>query len=252
VRALLVFLLLSSTAAAQIINVQPLVAKHEMRKGLEVAVDASLDWRTGNVDLLLAAGNLIARYRNGRHHLFLLGHAEIGIKSGAQFISKDLEHLRYRVQVVRGLDLETFLQHDRDQFRRVALRVVWGAGPRLRIIMTRRIEVAVAVAYLGEYMQIRDDDLYDANSTRLMHRASTYATFLVRINKTFTLLETVYAQPRIGLPVDVRFLEDLELGASVTDHFALKVGWTLAYDNVPPIGVEPLDTSMRVAFQLSW
>jgi hypothetical protein len=252
VKPLLILFLLSSTAAAQIINVQPLVAKHEMKKGLEVAIDGSLDWRTGNVDLLLAAGNLVARYRNGRHHLFLLGHAEIGIRAGTQFLSKDLEHLRYRVQVWGPFDLEAFLQHDRDEFRRVALRVVWGGGTRLRLIMTRRIELAIAVAYLGEYIQLREDDKYDAGAIRLMHRASTYATFLVRINKTFTLLETVYAQPRLGLPQDVRLLEDLELSASVTDHFAMKVGWALAFDNVPPIGVTPLDTSMRVAFQLSW
>src|SRR5207253_2557185 len=123
---------------------------------------------------------------------------------------KDLEHLRYRVEVVRALDLETFVQHDRDEFRRSALRVMWGAGPRVRLIMTHRYEVAVAAAYLGEYQQIRRDDKPDAGSTRLMHRISAYATFVVRIGARFSLAETVYAQPRIGLPQDVRLLEETE------------------------------------------
>jgi hypothetical protein len=251
VRAL-AFLLLSSTAFAQIVNVQPLVAKHEMRPGFGIALEGAVDWRTGNVDLLLASGNLIARYRRGRHHLFLLGHAELGVKSGTRFLSKDLEHLRYRIAVVGPLDLETFVQHDRDEFRRVNLRVVWGGGPRLRIIMTRRIECAIAAAYLGEYEEIRQDMQPDAGSTRLMHRISTYGTVVVRLGTRFALSETVYAQPRIGLPQDLRLLEDVELLSSVTDHFSLKVGWSLAYDNVPPIGVVPLDTGVRVMFQLSW
>jgi len=85
VRWLALLLLFTSTVSAQIVNVQPLLAKHEMRPGLGLALEASLDWRTGNVNLLLAAANLVARYRHGRHHLFLLGHAEIGIKSGESF-----------------------------------------------------------------------------------------------------------------------------------------------------------------------
>jgi hypothetical protein len=252
VSRLLAVLLLASTARAQIINVQPLLAKHEMRPGLGLALESSLDWRTGNVSLLLFSANLVTRYRYQRHHLFLLGHAEIGIKSGERFLSKDLEHLRYRVGVYGPIDLEAYLQHDRDEFRRSALRVVWGAGPRLRIIMTRRIEAAVAASYLGEYQQIRQDNKADAGSTRLLHRVSCYATFVVRLGARFSLAETVYAQPRIGLPEDVRFLEEVELLGNVTEHLSLKLAWTLAYDNVPPIAVQPLDTGFRFMLQVNW
>jgi hypothetical protein len=251
VRAALLFFLASSTAAAQIANVQPLLAKHEMHPGLGVALESALDWRTGNNNLLLFSANLVTRYRYGRHHLFLLGHAELGINSGTQFLSKDLEHLRYRVEVYRAVDLESFLQHDRDEFRRSALRILWGAGPRLRLIMTRRYEVAVAAAYLLEYQQIHQDKYPDAGTTRLMHRVSTYATFVVRLGR-FSLAETVYAQPRIGLPQDVRLLEETELLANVSEHLSLKLAWTLAYDNVPPIAVQPLDTGLRCLVQLNW
>jgi hypothetical protein len=251
VRAALLLLLLSSTASAQIVNVQPLLARHEMRPGLGLALESALDWRTGNTSLLLFSANLVTRYRYRRHHLFLLGHAELGIKSGERFLSKDLEHLRYRIEVARAIDVESFLQHDRDEFRRSALRVVWGFGPRLRIIMTHRYEVAVAAAYLGEYQQIRQDTQPDAGTTRVMHRISAYATFVVRLGR-FSVAETVYAQPRIGLPEDVRFLEETEMLATITEHLSLKLAWTLAYDNVPPIAVQPLDTGLRVLLQVNW
>jgi len=87
--------------------------------------------------------------------------------------------------------------------------------------MTHRVEVAVAAAYLGEYQQIRQDTLPDAGSTRLMHRISTYATFVVRLGSRFSLAETVYAQPRIGLPEDVRLLEDVELLGTLSEHLSL-------------------------------
>ena len=80
---------------------------------------------------------------------------------------------------------------------------------------------------------------------------SMYATFVVRLGR-FSLAETVYAQPRIGLPEDVRLLEETELLGSITEHLALKVAWTLAYDNVPPIAVQPLDTGVRFLLQLNW
>jgi hypothetical protein len=238
------------SARAQIVNVQPLVAKGEMKPGLALAVEGALDWRTGNVDLLLASGNLIARYRRGPHHLFVLSHAEIGLKSGQEFLSKDLEHLRYRVGVWGPIDLEAYVQHDRDEFRRLALRVVWGAGARVRILMTNTIEAALAAAYLGEYEQIRSDSKPDAGSDRLMHRASLYATVTVRLRPRFSLAETVYAQPRVGLPADIRLLEETELLAQVTTHLSLKVAASMAFDSVPPIGVQPLDTAMRVMLQI--
>ena len=250
-RALLI-LLVSSTALAQIINVQPLVAKHEMRPGFGIAIEGAVDWRTGNIELLLASGNVIARYRHGRHHLFLLGHGEIGVSSGNTFLSKDVEHLRYRVAIAGPIDVETFVQHDRDQFRRMQLRMVWGGGPRLRLVMTRRVECAVAADYMGEYEQVYQDSQPDAGATRVMHRISTYATVVVRLGPRFSLAETVYAQPRIGLPQDIRMLEDAELLASVSDHISLKLGWSLTFESVPPIAVKPLDTGMRVMIQASW
>jgi hypothetical protein len=244
-------LLVAAPASAQIVNVQPLVAKGEMKPGLAFALEGSLDYRTGNVDLVLATGNLLLRYRLGRHHVFLLSHAEIGIKSGAEFLSKDLEHLRYRVAVYGPIDLETFVQHDRDEFRRLSLRVVWGGGPRLRLLMTSRVEAAIAAAYLGEYEEIRQDKNPDAGTTRLMHRVSCYATVTVRLRPRLSLAETVYAQPRIGLPSDVRLLEETELLTQVTTRFSLKVAASIAFESVPPIAVKPLDTGLRVMLQLA-
>ena len=85
-----------------------------------------------------------------------------------------------------------------------------------------------------------------------MHRLSSYAVVNVRLGKKVSLGQTVYVQPRIGLPTDLRILSDSELLTTITGHLSLKLGLTLAFNTVPPIAVEPFDATSRVILQLTF
>ncbi len=242
----------SSTAArAQIVNVQPLLAK-EPHPGFAAAVEAAVDWRTGNTDLLLVSGSALGRYHLGRHLVFAYVRGELGKKSGANFIDRDLEHLRYRLRVLRFVDGEAFVQHDRDAFRRLALRAIGGAGPRLQIARSRLVEAAVAVAYMLEYERLREGKEPDAGRATLAHRLSGYVTLFVRVGERLKIGHTVFVQPRLDARRDVRLLSETELLVAATQHVALKNSLTLTFDSQPPVGVSALDTTLKSSIQISF
>lgn len=238
------------TASAQIVNVQPLLASKDI-DGLSGALEGTVDWRTGNSELFLLSGTLVARYRMSNHLIFFMAREEFGVQGGKRFIDKDFEHLRYRWEVVDAAQLETFFQHDRDQFRRLSLRALWGVGPRFPIVATKMLDVAIGVAYMLEFECLQQGSQSDVDQDQLLsHRLSTYGTVTLRLGDRVRLGETVYSQPRFDRPKDVRVLNETEMLVMITDRLSLKLTFSLAYDSEPPSESRALDTAMKTSLQL--
>ena len=255
VRALMVAgallaLLAPLAARAQIVNVQPLLDK-QAGAGVSGVLEASADWRTGNTNLTLLSGNAVAQYRRDRHLVFVTLHGELGVKSGAEFVSKDLEHLRYRVRLNRALDGEAFAQHDADAFRRLAVRAIGGLGLRVRLVAGRVVTFAVAAAYMLEYEKLAVGMFPDSAQRTLDHRLSSYAVITVG-GKRVSVAHTFYAQPRFDDFRDLRMLHDSTLALVVTHYLSVRFGFTLTLDTEPPAGVQPLDTTVKSSLALTF
>jgi hypothetical protein len=238
-------------AMAQIVNVQPLVAAED-REGPSGALEGSLDWRSGNTELALGTASLVARYRAGRHLAFVLGRVEYGENANDVFLDKDLEHLRYRVVVAGPLEGEVFGQHDRDEFRRLSLRMVTGAGPRLHFLRWEPLDAAVGVAYMLEHEVLGDASTTDSGEATTVHRLSTYATLALDLADRVALSHTFYVQPRFDAWSDVRVLSETELLLGVVKHVSVKVSLSMAIDAQPPQRVEEVDAVRKVSLQLSY
>jgi hypothetical protein len=241
----------SPAAHAQISNVQPLLAK-EAESGLSSALEGSLDWRTGNLSLVIFSGSLITRYRRGRHLLFFLARADETLSAGNRILFKHLEHLRYRVDLVGPLQVEAFGQAEQDQARRVWPRALVGGGPRLAIIGSDNLDLAVAAAYMLEYQNVRATGEADDGLDELAHRLSSYVVLTVRATNILKFGETFYVQPRFDDARDIRLLSETELLVSITDHLAIKSALFVAYDSRPPLGIRTLDTGLKTTVQASF
>jgi hypothetical protein len=236
-------------AHAQIVNVQPLITDAQ-RAGLAVVVDSSLDVRSGNTELLLVSGSALVRYRLGRQLVFVLARQEFGKEGGERFLRKDFEHLRYRLTLSDALELETFVQHDEDQFRRLAWRIVWGMGPRFPIVTTPALELALGTAYMQELERLDRAPEPDSGEQQLAHRLSSYVSASMRVNERLRAAQTAYAQPRIDRPRDIKVLNETEILFSVTDVVMFKLTFSLGYDSDPPDGRHALDTVTKTGLQL--
>ena len=235
--------LAASLAHAQIFNVQPLLEK-QTQPGFAGSVEGALDWRSGNTTLTLFTGSAHAQWQRGRHLVFATLHGELGLSRGDEVLSRDLEHLRYRVRLSSQLAAEAFVQHDADAFRRLAVRAISGAGLRLAVVNGRHVTLAVAAAYMLEYERLAAGMFPDSGAATLDHRLSTYA--VVAVNAGWLLVaHTVYAQPRFDDFADVRMLGDSSLSLTVSKHLAVRFSVTLMLDTRPPAGVLPIDSDVK-------
>ena len=61
------------------------------------------------------------------------------------------------------------------------------------------------------------------------------------------IVETVYAQPRLDHPGDVRVLGEISVQSKLSSRISLKNAFTVAYDRTPPDGIQRYDTQLEVA-----
>jgi len=231
-------------ASAQIVNVQSVLAT-EADQGLSGSVRGSIDYRTGNIDVLRLSALATTTYRQEDHHLIAILKGDFGKASGDRYIARTFEHLRYRNQLTDRFIVEGFLQHEYDQFRRLELRALAGLGGAVRLLRGKRYNLSVGVAYMPEYERLRDDEQSDAGQDSFFHRTSSYANGAIELDKRIQFVQTVYAQPRINKPSDARYLSESQFVVQLTEHLTQTTSFSIAYDTRPPEAIEKRDTALK-------
>jgi len=236
-------------AQAQIVNVQSLVGQ-DIPEGVSGALDAGADWRTGNTELLILSGAATLRYKSGDHLVFGIARAAYGrIGEGAdktQIIGNLFEHLRYRWKLSPRLTAEAFGQHELDKFRRLQLRALVGAGPRVTVLDDKQAGLVFGVAYMFELEHLDDKPgTFDAGADSSTSRMSSYVVFTSALNDKVTFAETVYWQPKLFDFADFRLLNETQLLVKLSDKFSFKTAFVLAHDSTPPDTVKSTDTALQ-------
>jgi len=236
-------------ARAQIVNVQSLLGQ-DLPEGFSGNLDAGADWRTGNTELLLVQGAATLRYKHEDHLVFAIvrsAYSRVGSGDDAQqIIGNTFEHLRYRWKLSPRFTAEAFAQHEYDQFRRLQLRALVGAGPRVTLLQNPKAGLVFGVAYMLEQEQLSEKDgTTDGGSRYTASRMSTYLLFTSALNDVVTFVDTVYWQPRLGDPSDFRLLDETQLQVKLSEHFTFKTAFVLAHDASPPQTVEKTDTALQ-------
>lgn len=234
---------LPGPARAQIVNVQPLVSAPSA-EGLVASLAGEIQWKTGNTELLDAAGEAVMRYRVGPHTLIGAARARRANESGAPFINQTFEHLRYLHQLAHWVDAETFVQHVYDQFRRLRMRALWGLGPRAHLLVSEHLDLTVGTSYMLEFEVLTSDE------ELLSHRSSTYLSAKARINDRLSLLHTTHVQPRLGFVQDTRLASETSLVVDASAWLSVKLAFTVAHDARPPQGVKRTDTALKTVLVL--
>lgn len=243
---------MTSPAAAQIVNVLDSIEANGgvPTDGFAGALEGAGSWRSGNVDVLdlSVAGNL--GYRSGRHLVFVVGKAAYGFKKPERYVNRDLEHLRYRFDVIGPLSVEAFVQHDRDEFRRRALRGLFGVGPRVELLSIRRMDLALGVAFMPEFEQLSDQEgVSDSGLERWTLRGSSYLRSDIRIDERLSLDHTVFLQPALDEWTNIRVFSELGFEVDLWTHFSLRLSYVLQVDSQPPDTVLPADAQRKLALK---
>jgi hypothetical protein len=243
-------------AHAQIVNVQNLVGQ-DLPEGFSGAVDATADWRTGNVELLIVSGAATVRYKRSDHLIFGIvrgSYGRVGEEDEReQIIGNTFEHLRYRWKWTDRVTAEIFVQHEFDEFRRLQFRALAGLGPRFTLVSQKELGLVVGVAYLYEREQLDDKEgTTDAGAEASAHRLSSYVLFTSALNEVVTFAETGYFQPDLTDPGDFRFLSETQLLVKLNDWLTFRTAFVFAHDASPPETVEKTDTSMQTGLSVKF
>lgn len=241
------------TASAQIVNVQGALAKAPATDGASGDVALKVTWRSGNNPLFDLGGAGTVLVRHGRVLALALARGEYGRSGGVTLTEKSFEHLRARVTIDCRWRWEVFLQHEFDKFRRLSFRAVAGTGPALQLVDQPELSLLAGAAYLLDFERLDDRmGTLDAGREDVSSRASLYLTGHEDLSTSVSIIETVYVQPRLTDPSDVRLLGELSVQSKLTKHTALKDSFVIAYDDTPPEGVKRLDTALEVALLVSF
>ncbi len=241
---LLLVWLHAASAAAQIVNVQALFDEDEA-PGRSVSVDLGTDWRTGSTRLISLRGALLGQWRTKRHTWLGVIRGEYAFAANERIVSKLLEHVRYRNRFTERLSGEAFIQHEYDEFRRLHFRALLGAGPRVRVLTGKQATLVVGLALMLEHERIRRDSEPDAGQQRTDPRVSSYILGRLEFMENVFLVETLYVQPRVTNPADIRLLNDTVFEVKPNERLTVGIGFNLAFDNSPPVSVPKLDTQLR-------
>ena len=247
----LLCLLPARVGRAQVVNVLNKVPRNP-KQGAGVELGLSANWRSGNSQVLDLSAGAAAHYRAGRHLVFLSARVDYGVKSTERYVSKDIEHLRYRAHAWGPLSFEALVQHDRDEFRRRELRIVVGAGPRVVAWNDARMGWALGLTYLPELVQLSEGDTADSGLSSWTHRLSGYSSIRLTIGKRLELDHTLFGQPALRDWLNVRVLSELGFAVQLAKHLKLRLAYSLQVDTEPPDTVRPADAQRKTTLKLVW
>jgi len=243
-------LTLTERAEAQIVNTQPLVAGVS-DDGFDGELRASVDWRTGNIELFRAIGSFLVRYREGPHTFIWSNRGDWGTQGGNVFIASLFTHFRYQARFSELITWEVYGQASTSRFQRLTLRILGGTGPRWNVLSGDKGHLHIGTAYMAEQEQLRVGDFPDSGRKTLSHRLSVYFSGRLVLSPILTLVHTTFVQPRLdAFFSNARVFSDTNLSAKLTDELALTIGALIAYSSHPAVGVAKLDTTFT--FGLAW
>lgn len=235
-------------ADAQIVNVQAAMSAPLDRDGVLGQAEGKISWREGNNPIFDIGGAGSVLVRRGDFLGLGLARGGYGTSRGLTLTKKTFEHVRIRQTLDCHWKWEVFGQHEYDQFRRLSLRALVGTGPAFQVVDTKEVHVLMGAAYLYESERLnRRAGTIDAGLHSTAHRVSAYVTGHEKLSTGVAIVETVYAQPRIDDPGDVRILGELSVQSKLTQRIALKDSFNIAYDRTPPDGVQRYDTSLEAS-----
>lgn len=182
----------------------------------------------------------------------LLADGALATLGDRRFVQRSFAHTRFTHMPHPRVGLDAFAQVQADAFTRLRLRVITGVGGRVVLMHRRPFQLWGGLAYMPEYE--RNDTLPgDPHPARTVnHRGTSYVSFVLRpfAEGSLALRSTLYAQPRLDDPTDLRLLHHVRLEAAAAPRLTLGFETQVVHDTRPPAGVVPTDLTLRSVLRL--
>lgn len=221
-----------------------------VRPGWSFGLDLRGGVRRGNINVLELGADEYVGFQGSSHGLLLLGEhrfraqtlarAGLGFEDlpAARQVNAHMGHLRFfRRLRPSWLSVEAFTQVEADQLAVLRWRQLFGVGLRVRLWERNGAAVHVGTAYVPE-LEVLDRALFLSQPSgdgpiNVWHRVGQMIDASLE-RGPLLLVNTLYVQPRVDDPGDLRVLDEAAVVVKLADRVSLKLAAAVRVDTRPP------------------
>lgn len=217
--------------------------------GISGSVSLSVNSTSGNSDTMAASTSGRLQWRQEHALTFLIASLAYGKSNQVRNTNKAFGHLRHVIEHGERLAYEGFIQAERNEFTRLTLRTLAGAGARLTLYENENGRVHLGVGAFRSAETLDESPGLTDSGTERLWRANIYLALHYALNKQLRIASTSYYQPATGDHGDYRLLEQASLKLAISDQLALKLSLDIAHDSLPPQTIKKTDTSYMTGLE---
>lgn len=172
---------------------------------------------------------------NAKKHFFLtVGGFDFKSSNQKKLVDKGILHFRYNYKIKPFFAWEVFSQGQFNLLSHIEYRFLGGTGARFKLFKNDNYKFYLGTSVMFESEHLRGDSQNDFNETV---RSSSYFSFGIYPNKTFSLVSTTYFQPRLEQLSDFRISTDVVLSLKIFKNLSFTSNFSLWNDQTPAVGV---------------
>lgn len=251
-RLLILFAVLLWTPAHAIVSMES-IHLGKPPQGYSGAFDINAIGEYGNTEKSSVSTGLKLVRNKAAATDFMLANYQYGQSGGVRDKNKAFIHGRHIQQLTPKYAWEGFAQASSDEFTRLKLRLLLGAGAR--ISLWQNADSLQGFFGLGGFYEKERLDVEEGSGedkTTEAWRANVYLVYKASINEHVSVVSTTYYQPNLDRFGDFRAIEDASLVSKLTDKLAAKISLDVTHDSEPPSGVKNTDTTLSVGLDVSF
>ncbi|USN48279.1 MAG: DUF481 domain-containing protein [Pseudobdellovibrionaceae bacterium] len=169
-----------------------------------------------------------------------------------------LAHYRWNYNIWPNSSIESYVQWERDVFKRLASRSLAGAGLRTALSESEsfRLYLGAGAFYYEERYEVDSQNQIAEIEQRL--RGNFYLSSKIDVAESVDFKTTLYYQPLFESltnsknPQDFRLLWQNYMEFLVNSHLSWVISYQLFHDSQPPAGVKTTDQEYGTSLKLSF
>lgn len=231
-RLLLLLLLCSSIAQAQIVNAESLRKVSDTSRW---SGSATLNFALArNVNDLISLGTDIHLQYNKDRHLALFKNQILFQKlNDEDFSNGGIQHFRYNYRLTTRWTAEAFAQGQYNRVAKIGFRGLIGTGPRFAISTNEKYRVNIGSLLMYEYEKV-DDGITPLQRD---FRLSSYLALSFYPTDNITFVSTTYYQPQVDQWSDHRVSSESNLVFMLYKNLKFNMTYVFIFDAFPAVGI---------------
>lgn len=241
---LLIGIVISFQAEAQIVNVESLRLKEDST-GFVGSFGGSFDLEK-NVDQIFSAEAFATiQYKKKKNTWLLLG--DYSFLKGAEknLLNEIFGHFRYDRKITNFFRMEAFTQLQTNKVTKIDRRFLVGLGPRINLLSDSTLKIYLGILFMYEY----EKELLTPVIYHRVIRNSSYLTVTFKPNKHIKIVSTTFYQPLADQLRDFRILNQESFIFTITKKLSLIIDWNYLYDASPVLGIPKSNYSLSTGLK---